>query len=310
VIHFCHTSACSGICARMILTSLLYRLRELPITRSLTTCFKSNRLSSMADRSPVRSLQRRVFDRKPTVQTAYLATVKKWLDANPNEVLTFLFTNPEGLSLPAVWAPAFQSAGIDALAYVPPSVPMKRTQWPTLGEMIDSGKRVVVFLDAGADGSDGSVNYILPEFEMVRTLSSADHVCHGVNGWSLNSATQIWEPPFDSTDNTFPCSVDRTAGPLATSDHMYLLNHFLDEDVFDTGILISDPGDASTTNSVASCVPLPILRHRWLTPHARILANAARCAPLSGGNFNPSFVLMDFVNLGVGVAAVSKLNGF
>jgi hypothetical protein len=42
---------------------------------------------------------------------------------------------------------------------------MKQSQWPTLGEMIDSGKRVVVFLDSGADTS--VVNFILPEFEMV-----------------------------------------------------------------------------------------------------------------------------------------------
>lgn len=33
--------------------------------------------------------------------------------------------------------------------------------------MIDSGKRVIVFLDYGAD-TDRSVNYILPEFQMVR----------------------------------------------------------------------------------------------------------------------------------------------
>lgn len=37
--------------------------------------------------------------------------------------------------------------------------------------MIDSGKRVVVFLDAGADGSDGgTVPYILTEFPMVRSF--------------------------------------------------------------------------------------------------------------------------------------------
>ena len=83
-------------------------------------------------------------------------------------MLTFLFTNPEGLSLPDVWAPAFVAAGIDTVAYVPPTVPMTRTSWPTLGDMIDSGKRVVTFMDYGADGSDGSVDYILPEFEMVR----------------------------------------------------------------------------------------------------------------------------------------------
>jgi hypothetical protein len=42
---------------------------------------------------------------------------------------------------------------------------MKNSEWPTLGEMIDSGKRVVVFLDSGADTSQ--VDFILPEFEMV-----------------------------------------------------------------------------------------------------------------------------------------------
>jgi len=41
---------------------------------------------------------------------------------------------------------------------------MKNSEWPTLGEMIDNGKRVVVFLDSGADTSQ--VEFILPEFEM------------------------------------------------------------------------------------------------------------------------------------------------
>ena len=42
---------------------------------------------------------------------------------------------------------------------------MKQSGWPTLGQMIDSGKRVVVFMDSGAD--NGGVDYILPEFQMV-----------------------------------------------------------------------------------------------------------------------------------------------
>lgn len=53
--------------------------------------------------------------------------------------------------------------------YVPPNVPMKYSDWPTLGEMIDSGKRVVMFLDAGADTT--KVDFILPEFQMVRYRS-------------------------------------------------------------------------------------------------------------------------------------------
>lgn len=41
----------------------------------------------------------------------YLKLVKTFLDANPNEVLTLLFTNPEGLSITDVWKPAFDGAG-------------------------------------------------------------------------------------------------------------------------------------------------------------------------------------------------------
>lgn len=74
---------------------------------------------------------------------------------------------------------------------------------------------------------------------------------------------QIWETPFSVTDPTFPCSVNRISGPLPTEDHMYLINHILDVNInpftnasnpIGTGIFLSDPEDAPTTNSVASCV--------------------------------------------------------
>ncbi|EIM90665.1 PLC-like phosphodiesterase, partial [Stereum hirsutum FP-91666 SS1] len=197
---------------------------------------------------------------------SYLDNVATFLAANPTEVVTLLFTNPESLSLTDVWAPVFESSGIATIAFVPPSLPVAFDEWPTLGEMISSGKRVVVFMDFGAE--TGGVNYILPEFEM------------------------IWEPPFDSTDSTFPCSVDRIEGPLSTTDHMFLLNHFLDINVFGTGVLISDPGDAPTTNSVPS-----------------ILADAAGCAALGGGRF-PNFVLLDYVDLGDAFTAADTMNGF
>lgn len=52
---------------------------------------------------------------------------------------------------------------------------MKQSDWPTLGQLIDSGKRVIVFLDSGADVS--SVPFILPEFEMVRIALITKAVC-------------------------------------------------------------------------------------------------------------------------------------
>jgi hypothetical protein len=41
----------------------------------------------------------------------------------------------------------------------------------------------------------------------------------------------------------------------------------------------------------------------------RILANANGCAPLGGGRA-PSFLLLDYVNIGDGVKAADVLNGF
>ncbi|KAJ7668173.1 PLC-like phosphodiesterase [Mycena rosella] len=207
-----------------------------------------------------------LFDGGPVLD--YLKLVKTFLDANPNEVLTLLFTNPEGLSPATVWKPIFDAAGITDLTYVPPSLPVKQSEWPTLGSMIDAGTRVVVFLDSEADGPNPA-NFILPEFSMV------------------------WETPFSVTNASFPCSVDRIHGPLATEDHIYLINHSLNKNIIPigSGVIISDPLDASTTNGVAS-----------------ILANANGCAPL-GGNRAPSFVLLDYVNIGAAFKAADILNG-
>ncbi|KAF8797822.1 PLC-like phosphodiesterase [Phlegmacium glaucopus] len=199
----------------------------------------------------------------------YLKIVKRFLDGNPNEVLTLLFTNPEGQSVSDVWKPIFDSAGITPFVYVPPSVPINQSDWPTLGEMIDSGKRVVVFLDAGANTA--AVDFILPEFAM------------------------IWETPFSVTDPTFPCRVDRIHGPLPTEDHTYIINHSLNKDVIPigsgSGILVSDPIDAPTTNGADS-----------------ILAHVNGCLPL-GANRNPQFILLDYVDLGEGFNVANRLNG-
>jgi hypothetical protein len=63
-------------------------------------------------------------------------------------------------------------------------------------------------------------------------------------------------------------------------------------DLANTQVLVPDFLDATTTNGVGS-----------------ILADANGCASFSGGKA-PSFVLLDFVDLGEGVKAVNLLNGF
>ena len=95
---------------------------------------------------------------------------------------------------------------------------------------------------------------------------------------------------------------------------MYLINHYLE--LGEGSLLFSNPIDASTTNSVTSCVDspsLPILFGRVTQTFVaslcgRIIANVNECAPLGSGR-NPNFLLMDYVDVGSPLAAVNQLNG-
>ncbi|KAF5352466.1 hypothetical protein D9756_006018 [Leucocoprinus leucothites] len=133
----------------------------------------------------------------------YLATVGDWLNANPNEVLALLIVNIDNVPV-AQYDPIFKAVGLDVHSFVPSSVPIPAASWPTLGSMIDSGQRLVTFMDNKADGS---VPYILDEF------------------------THIWETAFDVTDPAFDCNINRTSSNVDPAGTMYLINHFLDKTV-------------------------------------------------------------------------------
>ncbi|KAG9314181.1 PLC-like phosphodiesterase [Chiua virens] len=151
--------------------------------------------------------------------STYLATVKTWLDANPNDVLSLLIVNSDDFP-PTAYDSVFKGAGLDTMSYAPSSASLTASQWPTLGSLIDSGKRLITFMDASADFN--SVPYIIAEF------------------------INIWESPYDVT-TTFDCSVNRTQGDSSTQ--MYLINHFLDTVVL--GEPVPDPSQANETNAVS-----------------------------------------------------------
>ncbi|KAA1468038.1 PLC-like phosphodiesterase [Dentipellis sp. KUC8613] len=150
----------------------------------------------------------------------YLGTVKTWMDANPNDVVTLLIVNSDGFK-PTDYDTVFKAAGVDTLSYAPTAAVVPASQWPTLGNMIDSGKRLVTFLDNGADFT--SIPYLIDEF------------------------TNVWETAFDVTDTTFDCNVNRTKGD--TSTEMYLINHFLDSITF--GQPTPNKNAANVTNGVS-----------------------------------------------------------
>lgn len=84
---------------------------------------------------------------------------------------------------------------------------MALDDWPTLASMILTGKRVVMFMDYNANQT--------------------------AYPWLLDEFSQIWETPFDPTNRTFPCNVQRPPD-LSTADannRLYLINHNLNFDI-------------------------------------------------------------------------------
>ncbi|KAF9157470.1 hypothetical protein DFQ26_008705 [Actinomortierella ambigua] len=131
-----------------------------------------------------------------------LGQFKTFLDANPNEVVTILWENAGNLP------PSQFQAG--------------STNWPTLAEMISSGKRLVNFID---DGYSASVP------------------------WLMNEYSFIFETPWQiPKGSAYPCTIDRPAGGQQQS--MYVLNHFISGQISTGGQSIDVPqrGAAEQTN--------------------------------------------------------------
>ncbi|QDS76572.1 hypothetical protein FKW77_006981 [Venturia effusa] len=195
-----------------------------------------------------------------TVESSF-ETIAAWLDANPYEVLTILLGNYDQVDVNLFRTP-FENSGLARYAYTPPQIPMAIDDWPTLGQMILSQKRLVVFMDYAAN--QGAVPWILDEF------------------------SQMWETPFSPTDPAFPCTVQRPPGlnRNQTLERMYMANHNLNLQVSVLGLNLLVPNTAviNTTNSDE-------------TTNSSSLASAANRCQSDWGR-PPNFLLVDYYNRG------------
>lgn len=122
--------------------------------------------------------------------TRPLGDVKNFLDENPREVVTIILESRlDGPTLETT----FNAAGLTDYTYAHPG-----GDWPTLEEMIESNRRLVVFTDnENAAGNPAWLNYVW------------DH---------------SFETDFDVTDpNDFNCSVNR--GDI--NHNFFILNHWV-----------------------------------------------------------------------------------
>ena len=162
-----------------------------------------------------------------------LETLVSWLKNHPYDVVTWLIVNSDYVSVEK-YTSAVIDSGLSEYVYTPQYVPQHRDQWPTLGEMILSNKRVVLFMDYNANQT--AVPYILDEF------------------------SHIWETPFSPTNQSFPCTQQRPPGlpdKQANDTYMYLANHNLNTAVdlsaltggsSSETILIPNYAELNTTN--------------------------------------------------------------
>nr|OQO20979.1 hypothetical protein B0A51_09668 [Rachicladosporium sp. CCFEE 5018] len=154
----------------------------------------------------------------------YLREVKTWLEINSNDVVTLLLVNGDNLD-PSAFDAVFGRNRMRDYAFVPATSPktLAISDWPTLRALIQSNKRLIVFVDSKADTT--KVPYILPEFDY------------------------FFETPYDTTDPSFKqCTLDRPAGS-SPEGKMYIVNHFLDKIPLWTSVLVPDNAADVKTNA-------------------------------------------------------------
>lgn len=158
--------------------------------------------------------------------TDWLSDVKDWVASNRYDVITILLGNGN-YSSPDKYVPYINQSGILDYIYTPPYQPMNITTWPTLAEMIIYNTRVVMFLDYQANQT--------------------------AYPWLMDEFSNMWETPFDPTNRSFPCTIDRPPG-LSVPDaknRLYLANHNLNAEVsiLGTSVLIPDVSQLNVTNN-------------------------------------------------------------
>lgn len=206
----------------------------------------------------------------------WLTEVRTWMDRNPSDVVTILLVNADNASGEDL-AAEFEASGISRYGWSPQTPGTRPRVWPTLGDMISANKRLVTFI-ASLDRPSPRAPYLLDEF------------------------TYVTENKFENTAaDQFNCLLDRpsdlarrTPAEAFDAGYLYMMNHFLYKS-FALDIDIPDDGRVNVTNSNSA------------DPSS--LASRIRACTGSGAGRAPTFVMVDFFNVGPAVASVDAVNG-
>jgi hypothetical protein len=216
----------------------------------------------------------------------WLLEVRLWMDANPNDVVTILLVNSDGVDARELEG-VYSEADLAHYGYVPPDpdkAPLLSNDthptWPTLDEMINKNERLVSFINPLKTDKENAP-YLLNEF------------------------TFLWENYYQVTSHdNFTCTPDRPADQtifgMHSSGRLFLMNHFLyEQQAF--GIQVPDIANISATNAFHGPVVDQRRQPGALGDHMLACSNQVRR--------QPSFVLVDFFNVGPAITSVDIFNG-
>ncbi|MBA3953983.1 hypothetical protein H0X48_01495 [Candidatus Dependentiae bacterium] len=99
-----------------------------------------------------------------------LAKYKNWLDRNPNDVLTLNIEDHTDNN--AELTTLFNQSGLPKYMYVQ----NQTTLWPTLGELIKTNKRLIVFMRSPITGMTNDANFFFPVSTTWSGFNSADKI--------------------------------------------------------------------------------------------------------------------------------------
>lgn len=202
---------------------------------------------------------------------SWLSTIKTWMDANTNDVVTVLLVNSDTASASDLGA-QFNSSGISEYAYTPPSPSEAPTTWPTLDSLIGNNTRLMTFVASLSEPS--------PQYPFL-----------------MDEFTFIFENNYENTNpSNYSCTPSRPTGlstsSVASSNRLFLMNHFL----YTTQIFgIESPNNTYTNTTNAQ------------TGYGSLGESVSNCTGVYGKA--PWAVLVDFFNVGPAIASVDAANG-
>jgi hypothetical protein len=203
---------------------------------------------------------------------SWLSEIKTWMDKNTNDVVTVLIVNSDNAS-PSELGSIFTASGIDKLAYTPPSPSTIPTTWPTLDRLIGNNTRLMSFVTPLGSPST-QYPFLMDQYAF------------------------MFENNFENTNpSNYSCNPNRPTNlagkPAAAleSNRMFIMNHFLyDDSLF--GIQVTNVTYAATTNAQTGLGSLGVA--------------VTNCTGVYGKP--PSFVMVDWFNMGPAIASVDKAN--